>query len=369
MKVDLCFLFDNRNRSLRSRWLPQLRQWVVTNSSFFEKLAVELSERTFGSLKDALAWRAEEPSSRLVVAIGFPHNTVEAELKGASAYGEPVIVNAPNPGLSNCKGSASFLSRDTLISAYDVRPLLRKSLIRISLKTRIQIRPPASKRELSDYFSLRYRVWQSSGYLRDKNKGTHVPWELDFWDRMAFPFVAIELSQGKVVGCVRLLSSFGKEEQPFVTAIEDLLRDLDDQPVRILFRYHQRLEQPFDLLEAFPSFGDRFRLLLKQGARMAEIGRVAVEQDYRRQYIAETLVDTALDQAKLKQVNSVFLACPREVEALYRNCGFSKIEGLEASFFFNIQRESIAMENRIRDFGANQIVRPPLRQTNERVKM
>jgi len=80
---------------------------------------------------------------------------------------------------------------------------------------------------------------------------------------------------------------------------------------------------------------------------MAEIGRVAVDPEYRGQCLSEALVDTAVASAKARQVSCIFLACHEGLAPLYARCGFVAVQGLRSDEFFNIQRPSIVMERRV----------------------
>ena len=80
---------------------------------------------------------------------------------------------------------------------------------------------------------------------------------------------------------------------------------------------------------------------------MAEVGRVAVDPQYRGQGLSEALVDTALASAKAKQVSCVFLACHERLAQLYAKCGFVALQGLRSEKFFNIKLPSIVMEKRL----------------------
>ena len=147
------------------------------------------------------------------------------------------------------------------------------------MRKSIEIRPPASDEELSDYFSLRYQVWKSLGFLRDENKRSRIEWEIDFWDRTALPVCAIN-ADGKMIGCARLVHSHGTEQPTYVAKIQQLLENVNDPVLTNLFKFPNAAQHPFDLLLEFPGFGRHFKTLLQERKRMAEIGRVAVQKDY-----------------------------------------------------------------------------------------
>jgi predicted GNAT family N-acyltransferase len=107
------------------------------------------------------------------------------------------------------------------------------------------------------------------------------------------------------------------------------------------------VQHPFDLLQEFPGFRCHFRALLQARKKPAEIGRVAVDAEYRGLSLSEALVDTAVSFAEAKHVSCVFLACREELGPLYAKCGFEPVNGLKSEKFFNIQLPSIVMQRQI----------------------
>lgn len=329
----------------RNLWLPRLREWTTANAPFLQKLGIKNSMQSFNSPDAALCWRAEVPNERLVVASGFSRREIETYQNSAVSSGEPIIVGDPGAASLDCNASASFLNGEPIVTCRDVRSQIRKSLIRVALRRRVQIRPPSSDAELSGYFALRYKVWKSIGYLRDENKQARTEFEIDFWDRTAAPLCAIT-QDGRVIGCARLISAFG-DEQPCVAKIKNLLDHVNDPKLHELFRFPNNPQLPFDILFEFPGFGARFQALIRSRVKMAEIGRVAVDPEYRGQCLSEALVDTAVASAKARQVSCIFLACHEGLAPLYARCGFVAVQGLRSDKFFNIQRPSIVMERRV----------------------
>ena len=286
------------------------------------------------------------PDERLVVTIGFSKTEIEADQKDSSLSwsGEPIIIRDPNAKTQHCAPSASFINKTPLVTCRDVTSQLRKSIIRVSLRKSIEIRPPSSDAELSGYFSLRYQILKSLGFLRDINKRSRIKWEVDFWDRTALPLCAVN-TDGKVIGCARLVQSHGTEQPTYVAKIQQLLDSSNDPVLRDLFKYPNAAQHPFDLLLEFPGFGPHFKALLEEKKRMAEIGRVAVHKDYRGRSLSEAIVDTAVSFAESKRVSCLFLACRMELIALYEKCGFKAAEGIRSETFFNIKLPSVVMVN------------------------
>jgi len=325
-------------------WLARLREWMTTDAEAPRKL-IKAQVTPMASPEDALSWRANQPQERLVVTIGYSRREIESCSHFGPTAGEPIIVGNPSAAEGN-SCSSSFIGGAPLIDCADVRPPIRKSLIRMALRSRVQIRPPSSDQEYAGYFALRYRTWKAIGFLRDDNLRTKTEWEVDYFDRNAVPLCAIG-QDGKVIGCVRLIRSLGNEEQPYVSRIQALLDGVDDPKLKALYRFPNAAQQPFDVLCQFPGFRAHFRELMQKGIRLAEIGRVAVDAEHRGQFLSEALVDTAVSFAEKRCASRIFLACRVELGPLYERCGFAAIPGLRSERFFHIQVPSIVMERRI----------------------
>src|SRR5262245_45255634 len=331
MTADIGIVFNRPNDHL---WLLRLREWVTNREPWLRKLGIEVAVTPLSSANEALRWRAELPHQRLVVTLGFSRREIEADPKFSSLHGEPIIIwdpNAPTPGRT---ASASFLDREMLVTCSDVVSQIRKSLIRSALRKQVDLRPPSSERELSGYFSLRYRVWKSSGYLRDEDLRSRTEWEIDFWDRTAVPFCAMT-PDGQVIGCVRMIKNYGHEEPCYVAKIQRLLDGVGDQTLCKSFKFPNRLQHPFDLLEEFPGFGAHFRSLIRAGVNVAEVGRVVVDPDHRGKCLSEALVDTVISCAAARRVSCMLLACREELAPLYARSGFQPVPGLRSEKFFN----------------------------------
>jgi predicted GNAT family N-acyltransferase len=343
MGAEIGVVFNRPNDRL---WLLQIRQWMSANGASLEKLGIKAPVQPLSSPDDALCWRAERPAERLLVTFGFNRSEIESHQQFGISSGEPIIVANPDAANGKCVASASFLDRGPVVTCGDVRPQIRKSLIRVALRKRVEVRPPCSDEELAGYFSLRYRVWSALGFLREENKRSRIEWEIDFWDRTAVPLCAIT-PNGEVVGSARLIRNHGDEERCYVAKIQSLLDRVNDPKLNELFRFPNAVQHPFDVLMEFPGFRAHFKTLMRAGMKLAEVGRVAVDPDHRGQFLSEVLVDTAVSCAQARRVSCLFLACRDELGPLYAKCGFVPVPGLRSEKFFNIQLASIVMEKRI----------------------
>jgi predicted GNAT family N-acyltransferase len=343
MTAEIGVVFQNGNDHI---WLPRLREWMTTNGPSFARLGVKAPVQPRGSLDEALSWHAELPFERLLVTVGYTSHDIQGCQYFGAFAGEPIIVSDPHKREFAGAASASFVNGPAIVPCREVLPQLRKSLIRVGLRGRVQIRPPSSDEELERYFSLRYEVYQAIGFLGKANRAARLQWEIDYWDRTAVPLCAIT-KDGQVIGCARLIRTYGDEEQPYVSKIQRLLDERGDATLQELFRFPKVPLQPFDVLMEFCGFRTRFRDLIHTGKKAAEIGRVAVHPDHRGQFLSEALVDTAVSFAQIKNVSSIFLACRNELEPLYEKCGFRAVPGVTSDKFLNIALPSIVMEKQI----------------------
>ena len=332
-------------------WLIRLREWSNNpdkHLSLPRTLRIKTTVEQMESIESALKWRGQMPNARLLVAVGFGRNEFANLQPFSVANGEPLLVVAEPPtGDKKVFPSASFLERRPVLFCGDAMSQIRKSVLRMTLRQRVSILSPNSLDELAAYFSLRYKVWSAAGFLCDQNKRSRLQWEIDYGDRTAIPLVAIS-TDGRTIGCTRLVRSVGREEEFYVSRVEELLARARDQILAGQFNFPHSPVHPFDVLEEFRGFRATFKAMIQKRIEMAEIGRVAVDQSKRGQGLAEALVDTAISLAERKCVSRLFLACPEALgPLLYERCGFSAVPGLRSDKFLNIAVPSIVMQRSI----------------------
>lgn len=329
-------------------WVQRLREWCHQNP-LLQKLELEVRVERLTSLAQAIEWRSDtERPTRVVASIGFaPSDLCELAVTRATRE-EPVLLLQSNGSECLEYPSANFLETRPLLSCTDLLAQVRKSILRMALRGNagISIRPPETSTELSSYFGLRYRVWKEAGFLNGRASRAKREFEVDCADRTALPLIALSGEDHSIIGCVRLVRTFGREERYFVPQIEQLIRETEDEELWEMFDYPDAMGEtlPFDVLHEFPSFGERFKqLLVVERAEMAEVSRVAVDASFRGHCLSEALVDTAIWFAKTRKVSHLFLACHKVLSRLYSKCGFKAMEDLASDHFFNIQLPSIVM--------------------------
>jgi ribosomal protein S18 acetylase RimI-like enzyme len=330
------------NRPSDLDWLIRLREWVRARLDKHQPRPNVISVSPIG---EALIWRNALPDGRLVVMVGFKREEIEASQIPFGCSGEPIILCDPEAANANAPATASFVNNPPIVPCKNIIPFVKKCLVRSALRERFEIRPPASDEEWDGYFSLRYRVWEECNYLRDENKRARTKWEIDWKDRMAIPLCAI--TAGKVVGCVRVLRSFGQDQQPYVSQIAKLLGETGDETLQSLFHYPNGAHEPFDLLMEFPGFRAHSRALIMDRRESAEISRVAVDPHYRGHALSEALVDTAVSYAAAKRLGPMLLACRETTAPLYEKCGFLPVGGIKSNKYLNIHLPVIVMERPI----------------------
>jgi predicted GNAT family N-acyltransferase len=324
--------------------LVALRQWCST-LKLCRRFPIQVTVESFNSVESALNRRTGQSDKWVLVTAGF----TKSEIPELASYGtstEPVILMDRGAGTNGAFPSCSFEHLPLLVECNEAIPHLRKSLLRLILRQWITIRTPTSDEELTKYFTLRYLVWNESGFLKASNRGSQKKWELDHSDRTALPLVAVT-NDGQTIGCVRLVRNYGREDNAYVRAIKRLLDGAGDRVLQGLFEFPHSPMHPFDILEEFPGFRCQYRELMKQEIELGEISRVVVDPEYRGNCIAEALVDTAITLATRQRVRCLFLACHDALSAMYQRSGFQAVEGLRSPRFFNIEQPSIVMRRLI----------------------
>lgn len=323
-----------------------LREAIGKGQQKIAKCVTKARVSEFSPLSKALSWRNELPNGRVVVTVGFRREQIEESKIHFGGSGEPIIVCDPDAANDNLLATASLVNNPPIVPCKDIVRFVKKSLIRSYWRNQVQIRPPESDAEWAGYFSLRYRVWEENNFLTDENRRARTKWEIDWKDRTAIPLCAIT-SAGKVVGCVRVLKSYGWEEHPFVSQITTCLQAIGDDTLLKLFSFPNAAKFPFDLLMEFRGFGAHYRALIMKNKEPAEISRVAVDPEYRKEHLSEVLVDTAVAHAEARHFSPIFLACSEKLVPLYENCGFVPVNGLKSSKYLNIQLPSTVMERQV----------------------
>lgn len=179
------------------------------------------------------------------------------------------------------------------------------------------------------------------GYLPAQRECQQSCWELDFTDRTALPIGSFD-QEGALIGCARLVFPLGKEVH-HLSIIEELVYAQRDVKLRENLAYPAKLTHPFDLLESLKGFREYYQGIVRKGLRKAELSRVIVAPEHRRQGVGEVLVDSLVSLARQHQLQVLFLACNMRHRSFYENCGFHVLEGLECDNFAGVNAPAIAM--------------------------
>ena len=297
------------------------------------------------SLPAALQAARENPARSVLIALGYKASEVHEQLIDDEQHDLEIIVRPPRLTLKPEPvevPSSSLLTDSLTVNVQNTISALRKSLLRMELKKTVTIRPLESKQEFQSYFRLRYQVWKEMGYLPAHRDCPVSQMEIDFTDRTAIPIGAFT-SDGKFVGCSRLVFPFGHEVR-YVRVINELVAELGSAIVSLHLKYPEKLNHPFDLLESFRGFREYYARLVRDGIRKAEVSRVIVAPSHRQHGLGEVLVDSLVWMARQLRLQVLFLACHRSHRGFYQRCGFRVLEGLECERFAGVNAPAIAMD-------------------------
>ncbi|QPJ63034.1 MAG: GNAT family N-acetyltransferase [Candidatus Nitronauta litoralis] len=257
---------------------------------------------------------------------------------------EIVVSSIPEfHGEDGGRNSASILRASAVTSTTDLFSMLRKAFIKQRVKGWVKIRPLQGKKELKDYFSLRYDVWNNLGYIPKEKNADILKMELDFSDRFSYPLGAFDQNQN-IIGCARLVFPMHQVQLYYEKYVDEIVREANDPVLSQNFQVLEKFQHPFDILESFNGFDDYYSSMVKRKINKAEVSRVIVHPDFRGRWLGEVLVDSLIDTAYCSfQIKELFLACESKNEGFYSKCGFEILEGLSCERFANVNVPAIAM--------------------------
>lgn len=319
--------------------LHRIRKWHV-DDPLGSSTVREVSGTT--DLREALQSVGKSPEKFILVPLGYTQGDVVDRLNDDLLHKLEIIIRPPRPGPEiNERPSASLLDDRHIVNVQDILPALRKSLLRLRLKNRIRIQEIKADDDFRQYFSLRYRVWSQMGYLPPEQDCPATQWELNFADRTAYPLGAFA-RDGSLIACARLVSPLGQDAH-HLGLIERLVRATGDPKLAANLKYPERLTHPYDLLESFEGFGAYFSRLIRRRIRHAEVSRVIVAPEHRKEGLGEVLVDSLLSLARQWHLKVLFLACHMQLKGFYERCGFQVLPGLECERFAGVNASAIGM--------------------------
>jgi len=329
----------------RSMWpvLVKIKKWHVTDA--FAKSCIHhvQSERQLAEGFDL----ARKSSGRAVlIPIGFNDSEVCCLMTNEDKQRMEVIVRPPRNGNRldpeiNEQPTASLFDERRVINVQDTLPALRKALLRIRLRNKVEIRELNSSDDFIQYFRFRYRVWKAMGYLSQRYDCVDSGLELNYSDRTAYPIGAFN-PKGKLIACARLVFPIGHEShhRPLILQI---IAAKQDPKLMANFQYPTMMLHPFDLLESFVGFRTYFAGLVRKHITYAEVSRVIVDPEFRQNGLGEVLVDSLITLAQRYGVDLLFLACNDNLHSFYQRCGFSILPGLSCEHFAGVNAPAIAM--------------------------
>lgn len=323
--------------------LQKIKKWFRENKSKHSWQINSKIEKHF-DLISAIHASRNNNEHNILIPIGFQPQTVKTKLDVNERKNLEVIIRPPRPTkhaeLDDIPNS-SFLSDTCTISVQNTLPAIHKSILRKHFSKIIKIRTLQSEDDFCQYFKLRYQVWSEMGYLPADKQCTKSQFELDYTDRTALPIGIFNQNQ-ELIASARLVFPAGRESH-HVSLIKKMIAATSDEQLKGNFNYPKTLKHPFDLLECFCGFNEYFARLVRKSIRNAEVSRVIVAPEYRCSGLGEVLVDSLISMALHEQLQLLFLACKKEHQSFYEQCGFKTVEGIASDRFADIDQHSIAM--------------------------
>lgn len=303
---------------------------------------------SLSDLQAGIAAVRRQPDNLILLTVGYEESQVADALAGADAEGLEVLICPKWARSRNGRTpTASLLDRSPNIVGVDLATALRKAHLRLQVARQITIRRLETAADFDAYFALRYRVWKQMRYIPQRKECSISKWELDYTDRTALPIGAFARG-GEMVGCGRLVQSFGNEiPREELNMLEELVLRRRDPQLLENFKYPPDIRHPYDLLEGFPKFSRYFMRLIRSRVSHAEVSRIIVASDYRRHGIGEVIVDSLVSLARLQRISVLFLACVEKHRTYYERCGFRMLKGLRCQRFVDVDVPAIAMTRRV----------------------
>lgn len=297
------------------------------------------------NLKAGISLAQEDPRNTVLVTLGFRQDEIHEHLRPAGGSQRLEVVSVvTKPETRTRQPSASLLRFPPFFAAAaNPVPHVRKSALRLIVLTNAHLREISTDDDLSQYFSLRYRVWREMGYLLPENDCPTSQWEASYSDRTAFP-IGLFSQEEKLLACARLVRVYGRENQTLMPRICTLIDGRNDPCLKRAFNTHPPIPHPFDLLEAFNGFRPYYRECVRHNIEKAEVSRVVVDPDFRNKFYGEVIVDSLVTLARHKSIAALFLACIEKHERFYGRCGFRRIPDLHCESFPGVGARAIAME-------------------------
>ncbi|WP_411728679.1 GNAT family N-acetyltransferase [Methyloglobulus sp.] len=323
--------------------LLKIKMWHLSNQLASSCIRhVQYENNLSAGLKSA----REFPNKSILIPIGFKDTEIFHSLNKQDLQHLEIIIRPPRTGRQanpeiNEQPLASLLDYNPVINVQDTLPALRKSLLKMQLKNKVTIRELTSTDDFIQYFSLRYKIWRSMGYLSKECDCEDIGLELNYSDRTAYPIGAFT-PRGELIGCARLVFPIGHDSH-HLPLISELVDGKKDDKLTTNYEYPLTMVHPFDILESLAGFRSYFACLVRDKVKYAEVSRVIVAPEYRGDGLGEVLVDSLLSLARRYSLGLLFLACHEDLHPFYQRCGFSVLPGLSCEHFAGVNAPAVAM--------------------------
>lgn len=331
-----------KNAALRNRLFNDVRE-ALEKSELLNRFHVQpVKELDVNSL--------ESERERFATVVYCDDEYASAAGQAAVPENNPcrVVVVAYDDAAADRFPIASLMGDSPIFtSARHIGAALEKSYATGRLREKFTARILSDKKDLEDYFRLRYRVWRDLGYLAKSKKPVFADLEIDHTDRNSLPMGVFD-DAGELIGCGRLVYSINSDmPDNLVNLIEKIAIETNDANVIQNFKRPMHMMLPYDVLESFPGFAQAFKEITIRHLSHAELSRIIVKDKCRKLGVGEAIVDTLIGLAQSRRVDVLFLACLERHRSFYERSGFRHFMELRCESFTDVDVPAIIMERRL----------------------
>ncbi len=344
----------------RRRLVPIQKAWSeAVHTRHWAPRGVRLSDRLLilPTIDSAINEIKGSQQDYVLLVCGHDQAEVEDRLFTLKSRVQAIALGKPPLGRGLPCASASLFSGPGnclwMMKATDAVPALKKAIIRQRTRQFATVRL-IEESDLEGYFALRYMVWREKNYIPPDKHCPKAKLEIDFTDLFSEP-LGLFIKEGEggnetLVSCGRLVYAPRKRhDSRLAGAVKNFVELRKCECLSKNIDYPAGLQQSFDVLKSFPKFQRYYNRLVRSQLSKAELSRIIVHPEYRRQGLGEVIVDSLVDLAYVSGAEVLFLACVQEHEKFYGRCGFRKIPGLHCENFVNVRVPAIAMHRRLAD--------------------
>lgn len=195
------------------------------------------------------------------------------------------------------------------------------------------------QQEFMDALKVRFAVYDLMGYIPEHYRSAKTGLELDYLDKYSLHYTCMLPGEIDLPGAtLRLITRRQREKSSEWVA--QTLRDNPDQALRRSARAAQFQEMP--VFNSIHRLDGLQKLLQTEDTEYCELSRVVVNEKCRGMGLSRGLIEFALQDAKLRGIRCVFLACVPEQVEMYEKYGFTHFPS-DTVTFARVQQPAQAM--------------------------